>query len=76
MHNMTAVQKFHTTTNFNTEYNLTIAGMIVCWKLVAIFARAIITSKGIMAKLVTAAFINATLIHICAMPQAGIKKEW
>ena len=28
-----------------------------------------------MAKLVTVAFINVTLIHICAMPQAGIKKN-
>ena len=76
MHNVTAVKKFHSTTNYSVEHNLTIAGMIVCWKLVAIFARAIITSKGIMAKLVTATFINATLIHICAMSQAGIKKEW
>ena len=28
-----------------------------------------------MAELVTATFINTTLIHICAMPQAGIKKR-
>ena len=49
--------------------------MIVCWKLEAIFARALITSIRIMAKLVTATFINATLIHICAMPQEGIKKK-
>ena len=28
-----------------------------------------------MAELVTATFINTTLIHICAMPQAGIKKK-
>lgn len=72
---MTDVKNFHAITNFNVEHNLTIAGMIVCWKLVAIFARAIITPKGIMAELVTATFINTTLIHICAMPQAGIKKR-
>ena len=28
-----------------------------------------------MAILVTAAFFNAALIHICAMPQASIKKR-
>ena len=29
-----------------------------------------------MAKMVTAAFSNNALFQICAMPQAGTKKEW
>ena len=29
-----------------------------------------------MAKLVTTAFSNNALFQICAMPQAGTKKEW